>query len=101
MSHLDWTKLVSQGRAKGAGVPWTPEELEALITLERECQIARTRAADYIRAGVLTPEAFHASLKADFKPETLEEREERLLGGAPKFEVVPKAPKTRKTKAKK
>lgn len=70
---INFVNLVSQGRAKAIGVCWTPEELEALLTLEKECGIARTVAADYIRNGITTVEDYNKSKEVDFKPKTIEE----------------------------
>jgi len=70
---IDLGKLASQGRAFSGARGWETEELEALITLEHERKIARTNAADYIRNGILTLEAYDKAVKADFQPKTLEE----------------------------
>ena len=70
---LNYTNLVSQGRAKVMGVPWSPEELEALLTLERECGIARVVAADYIRNGIVTVEDYMKAQEVKFTPKTLDE----------------------------
>lgn len=70
---LDYAKLVSQGRAKAMGVCWSPEELEALLTLERERKLSRVTAADYIRNGIMSVKDYDASLESDFKPLSLPE----------------------------
>jgi len=69
---IDLAKLVGQGRAYSAARPWTPEELDALLVLERERGIGRLKAADYIRNGIVTLEAYDKAVEAEFKPKTLE-----------------------------
>ena len=70
---IDLAKLSLQGRAFSGSRPWTPEELDALLLIERERGIARPAAADYVRNGILTLEAFDKATKAEFKPKTLDE----------------------------
>ena len=70
---INYTNLVAQGRAKAIGRPWLPEELEALLTLERECKISRTIAADYIRNGIITVEDYKKAQEVEFIPKTLDE----------------------------
>ena len=65
--------LASVGRAYSAGRPWTPEELDAWLLLQRECHVNRKVAADYVRNGVMTVEDFDKLQKKDFKPKTLGE----------------------------
>lgn len=72
---VDFTKLVSQGRAKAPGKPWEPHELEALLTLERERKLSRVVAADYIRNGILTVEDYDASREVKFSPKTSDQAE--------------------------
>ena len=72
MAQQDLVKLASQGRAYSSGRAWTAEELESLITLERECGLKRDIAADYIRNGVITPDEYEKAQKADFAPKSLE-----------------------------
>lgn len=79
---LDFTKLVSQGRAKTFGVPWSPEELEALLLLESERGLPRIKAADYIRAGVLTLDDYDKTVEDGLVPETLGEVQARLIAPA-------------------
>ena|SRR3990167_7170276 len=70
---LNFTNLVAQGRAKSPGVCWGEQELDALITLERERKLTRVVAADFIRNGILTVEDYDAAIAAKFTPKTLEE----------------------------
>lgn len=70
---IDLNKLAAQGRAYSGARSWEPEELEALLLIERERSIHRTIAADHVRNGILTLEAFDKATKAEFKPKTLEE----------------------------
>lgn len=46
--QIDWAKLVSQGRAKDMGIPWTEDELKAIYEYKID--------PDDVRAGILTPE---------------------------------------------
>ena len=69
---IDLAKLAGQGRAYSAARPWTPEELEALLTLEQTRGIGRLLAADYVRNGIVTVEAYDKAVKAEFTPKTLE-----------------------------
>ena len=73
---VDLAKLASQGRAFSGSRAWEPEELEALVTFERERKVERSLAADFVRNGILTLEAFDKATKAEFKPKTLEEASE-------------------------
>lgn len=70
---IDLGKLAGQGRAYNALRAWEPEELDALLLIERERSIHRTVAADYVRNGILTLEAFDKATKNEFKPKTLED----------------------------
>ena len=69
---IDLGRLAGQGRAFNGVRPWEPEELDALLALERERGIGRLAAADFIRNGILTLEAYDEATKAQFKPKTLE-----------------------------
>lgn len=82
---LNFTNLVAQGRAKAPGVCWSPEELEALITLEKECAISRVLAADFIRNGILTPEDWKKAQKVNFTPKTLDEATDDMEKGLKKL----------------
>jgi len=70
---LDLSKLVGQGRAYSAQRAWEVDELDALLTFERERGIGRLLAADYVRNGILTLEAFDKATDAKFVPKTLEQ----------------------------
>lgn len=70
---LDLARLAAQGRAFSTSRPWTPEELEAVLLLERERGLARTTAADHVRNGILTLEDFDQAKAAGFEPKKLEE----------------------------
>ncbi len=91
-NELDYTKLVAQGRAKAFGVPWSEAELTFLVSLGKPLEeggrgLARSVAADYLRAGVLTLEAYDKAVADGLVPETLEEVKARL--GSP--QLKPKA----------
>lgn len=72
---LNYTSLVASGRAKAIGQPWSPEELDSLLLLERERGIGRLAAADYVRNGILTLEDYDKAVEASFVPKTREEAE--------------------------
>lgn len=98
---LNYAKLVSQGRAKSIGVCWSGEELDALVTLEKERKLHRTIAADYIRNGILTVEDYDKAVEEDFKPLNVDEAKKKAakdLADAGK-KAVEKT--SRKVKAKK
>lgn len=74
---IDLGKLAGQGRAYSAARAWEPEELDALLLLESSVEqggrgIGRQKAADYIRNGIMTVEAYDKAVEAEFKPKTLE-----------------------------
>lgn len=73
---LNYENLVAEGRAKAHGLPWSPEELELLISLEKERGVARVSAADYIRNGIKSLEDYDQAVKKDFKPLTVDEAKE-------------------------
>ena len=75
---IDLARLAGQGRAFSGARPWEPEELDALLVLERERGLGRLAAADFIRNGILTLEAYDKATKADFKPKTLEDAAEEV-----------------------
>lgn len=70
---VDLAKLSAQGRAFSGTRAWEPEELDAVLLLEREGLLTRSEAADFVRNGVTTLEALAKAQKSDFKPKTLEE----------------------------
>ena len=70
---IDLPKLAGQGRAFSGSRCWADEELEALLRLERERGLGRLAAADYIRNGILTLEAYDSAVKANFQPKTLDD----------------------------
>ena len=70
---LNYANLVSQGRAKAYGQPWSPEELEALMALEKARNLTRLEAAYYIRNGIKTAEDYDKAVKKNFKPLGVEE----------------------------
>jgi len=72
MAQQNLVKLASQGRAYSPGRGWTAEELDSLIALEKDCNLSRDIAADYIRNGIFTKEEYEASQEAGFTPKTLE-----------------------------
>lgn len=73
MAQHNFVKLEAQGRAYDATRAWTEQELESLLTLERECDIDRKVAALYIRNGIATKAGYEAAQKAGFVPKSLED----------------------------
>lgn len=92
---IDLPKLASQGRAFSASRAWETEELDALILFERERHVSRTLAADMVRNGILTLEAFDKATKAEFKPKTLEEAAEEAEASLKDNEFATPAPRGR------
>ena len=70
---IDLTKLSAQGRAYSASRAWEVEELDALLLLESKRGLSRPTAADYIRNGIMTLEAFDKATEAQFVPKTPEQ----------------------------
>ena len=70
---LNLAKLAAEGRAYSPGRCWTSEELEAVLLIERERGLSRKKAADFVRNGVDSLEAFDKATKKEFVPKTLEE----------------------------
>ncbi len=69
MGTPNWTALVSQGRAKAHGVPWTAEEI--LLVLEiAKLNVSRESAAEFVRNGVTSLEDYQAMVtkKEDIEP---------------------------------
>ena len=70
---LNYANLVSQGRAKAYGLPWSSEELEFLLLLAKEKGLTRLEAADYIRNGIKSLEDYDKAVEKNFKPLTVDE----------------------------
>lgn len=79
MSQVNLVKLASEGRAHSASRVWTGEELEALILLERERGLQRIVAAEYVRNGILSVEAYDLALEKGFEPKSLEQVAEEAI----------------------
>jgi hypothetical protein len=60
MSQPNWANLVRQGRAKAVGLPWSDAEATARFTLGIP--------ADFVRAGVLTKEAYDKAVQNEQVP---------------------------------
>lgn len=97
---IDLARLAGQGRAFSGVRPWTPEELDALLVLENERGVGRLSAADFIRNGILTLEAYDKATKADFKPKTLETAAEEVEASLKDNEFAGVETKKVSTKAK-
>lgn len=70
---INLAQLASQGRAYSPARAWEVEELEALLILEKDRALSRLEAADYVRNGILSVEAFDAAQGAKFKPKSIED----------------------------
>lgn len=77
MLMLNWTRLVTQGRAKDIGIAWTDEEQKALQALIEHTGAERAEVAAYVREGILTVADYDAAQKAGDKPTGREELEAR------------------------
>ncbi|HUV72297.1 MAG TPA: hypothetical protein VMW25_04755 [Clostridia bacterium] len=62
---IDWGKLVSQGRAKAAGISWSDEEMQAVVLLCKTFNKTMSEVAPYVRQGIFTAEDYK---KAQDKP---------------------------------
>ena len=69
----DLGKLSAQGRAYSSGRPWSNEELDALLLLEKERGVSRVIAADFIRNGIMSLADYDRAKEADFVPKTVAE----------------------------
>lgn len=78
---LDIPKLYSAGRAKSPTELWSNEEHEALVALSQQRNLERTIAADFVRNGVLTVEDYDKAVKANFKPEKLDDAVKKATDG--------------------
>ncbi len=76
---LNYDNLVSKGRAKAYGQPWSPEELDFLILLEKERGVSREHAADYIRNGIKSLEDYDKAKENGFKPLDVKEAQEEAV----------------------
>lgn len=70
---LNYAKLVSSGRAKAYGQPWTAEELELVLSLVNDKRLAMTVAADFVRNGIESLGDYDKAVKKKFKPLNVEE----------------------------
>lgn len=72
---LNWTLLVIQGRARSVGIPWTAEELDAVLAIARHSNKSMADAAQYVRQGIMTVEDYEKALTVGEKPQTREDLE--------------------------
>lgn len=73
MAQQNFVKLASQGRSYDETRAWSEVELEALLTLERDCGVDRKVAALYVRNGITTKAVYETAKKAGFVPKSLED----------------------------
>lgn len=74
---LNWTRLVTQGRAKDIGIAWNEKEQEAIAALIEHTGMERVAVAAYVREGILTAKDYDAAQKSGNKPTGREELEAR------------------------
>lgn len=98
---IDLAKLAAQGRAKSSAAPWSPEELDAVLALVRERNLTMVEAAEQVRNGITTADAYDAATEAGFKPKSIEEAhkeaEATLAAAGAQFGAAEK-PKAKRTK---
>jgi hypothetical protein len=97
---LELTKLAGQGRAFSPSRPWEAEELDALLSLERDRGLSRLTAADYVRNGIMSVEDYDKAQKKNFTPKTLDEATSEMEVGLKGrgAAVVKKVKKVKKVK---
>ena len=86
MMNVNWAKLAAQNRVKAVGIPWTPEEANAIYNLKIP--------ADYVRKGILTLEDYEEAQKAGIKEPISKsdlEKEAKELGISFTPDVTPEA----------
>lgn len=94
-------KLVSKGRAKGFGEPWSPEEHESLVAIAQATNLDYTEIAPYIKEhGPLTVEQYRdltdTDAKAGEKPDAHKHRKElEVKATALGVEFLPQMPDAR------
>lgn len=82
----NWGNLVAKDRVKAVGIPWSPEEQEAIHTLHIP--------AVYVREGFLTLEAYQAEItKNDTPIFTKTKKEIEAIAEELGIESTPDAPK--------
>jgi len=74
-TNIDWAKLVSEGRAKAMGVPWTERDLQAIH--------GEKMSADDVRAGFFTKK-----MKEDYEKELAERGSEMPLEKMVKKDLI-------------
>lgn len=84
---LNWTQLVTQGRAKDIGIAWSEEEQEALKVIMAHSGVERVEAARYVRQGITTAKAFDKATKAT-KPATRPELEKQAKEAGVDFDAT-------------
>ncbi len=74
----DYANMARQGRAKSPFEPWQPEELEAVLLIERERGIPREQAAEYVRNGIMTLVDYDKAVAKKIAPKSLNEMVETV-----------------------
>ena len=93
---LNYAKLVSSGRAKAYGQPWSAKELELVLSIVHDRSISMTTAADFVRNGIGSIEDYDKAVKSKFKPLNVEEateKAEKELKKESKKKIVKKSKK--------
>jgi hypothetical protein len=80
---INWTSLVTQGRARDVGIPWTGEELEQLIALSRDTGLGMSESSKYFKNGVKTQEEYKKATAPKSRKDLEKEAEKEGLEFAP------------------
>lgn len=83
--NLNWTNLVTEGRARDVGIAWEPEELEALVKLSNDAGLNLSEAAKFMREGITTVEALEEAKAAGVNPKGREHLEADATKAGVKF----------------
>jgi hypothetical protein len=94
MSTPNYAKLVEQGRAKGIGVPWSEDELKAIVTIAKAKGYDSLRpAAGFVRRGARTVEDVDRIEKSD--ADVQKKTGSKPIAALPKEELLERAKEAR------
>lgn len=85
---LNWTQLVTQGRAKDIGIAWSDEEQEALTRLVEHTGLTRADMARFVRDGIFTVEEYEAANNSGKIPATRAELEKKAKEAGVVFDPI-------------
>jgi predicted DNA-binding protein YlxM (UPF0122 family) len=100
---LNWTNLVTQGRAKDVGIPWSEKELDLMLEIAHKHNDHLSAIAPYIRKGISSVEEYEEALSGGDKPKTREDLEGEAKDAGVEFdpEATPDAVLEKETSSKK